>query len=284
MPIDGQLRLSLTVEAPAGTAVTPPAIADKLGPFVVASQTAQAPSGATSDLEAVAPGLRPRGRGRRHADGAAADGQVPGTSRRRDARARDRAGRDHRELAAAGRRRLHRLQGHRPAGRAAAGGAVLAGLAGSPPNARARRPRAAGLAPPAPPDGRAAARRSPPICWRSPSSSASSAACRPTDRGRRSSTSASPRSSATTWPSASGSARRPRPPRSCWRRSSETGGPIAARRAADRPGPGPLRPGQVRPPAPGPATAPDNLHHARTFVEQTAVQKAYGGRAPARTS
>ncbi len=49
MPIDGQLHLSLTVEAPAGTAVTPPATADKLGPFVIASQSAQAPSGASSD-------------------------------------------------------------------------------------------------------------------------------------------------------------------------------------------------------------------------------------------
>ncbi len=44
MPIDGHLRLTLVVEAPAQTAVTLPAIRDKLGPFVVASQTAADPS------------------------------------------------------------------------------------------------------------------------------------------------------------------------------------------------------------------------------------------------
>ena len=42
MPIDGELRLSLLVEAPAGTVVTLPEVGDKLGAFVVASQTAQA--------------------------------------------------------------------------------------------------------------------------------------------------------------------------------------------------------------------------------------------------
>ncbi len=49
MPIDGRLQLSLRVEAPAGTVVTLPEVADKLGPFVVASQTAAAPSSAGAD-------------------------------------------------------------------------------------------------------------------------------------------------------------------------------------------------------------------------------------------
>ena len=40
MPIDGHLRLTLVVEAPAHAVVTLPDIADRLGPFVVASQTA----------------------------------------------------------------------------------------------------------------------------------------------------------------------------------------------------------------------------------------------------
>ncbi len=44
MPIDGHLRLTLVVEAPAHTAVTLPEITGKLGPFVVASQTAAGPS------------------------------------------------------------------------------------------------------------------------------------------------------------------------------------------------------------------------------------------------
>jgi Domain of unknown function (DUF4381) len=46
MPIDGALRLRLTVEAPAGTVVTLPAVADRLGPFLVASGTAPAASSA----------------------------------------------------------------------------------------------------------------------------------------------------------------------------------------------------------------------------------------------
>jgi hypothetical protein len=49
MPIDGQLHLSLVVEAPAGTTVTAPATADQLGPFVVASQTAPAASIGAAD-------------------------------------------------------------------------------------------------------------------------------------------------------------------------------------------------------------------------------------------
>jgi hypothetical protein len=49
MPIDGRLRLSLAVEAPAGTDVTLPAVTDRLGPFVVASETAPAAPGAGSD-------------------------------------------------------------------------------------------------------------------------------------------------------------------------------------------------------------------------------------------
>jgi hypothetical protein len=44
MPIDGALRLTLTIEAPAGTVVTLPAVADRLGPFVVASGSAPAAS------------------------------------------------------------------------------------------------------------------------------------------------------------------------------------------------------------------------------------------------
>ncbi len=51
MPIDGELRLTLTVEAPAGTAVSLPAIADQLGPFVVANQTEPAASSEASDRE-----------------------------------------------------------------------------------------------------------------------------------------------------------------------------------------------------------------------------------------
>jgi hypothetical protein len=46
MPIDGALRLTLTVEAPAGTVVTLPAVADRLGPFLVASGSAPAASSA----------------------------------------------------------------------------------------------------------------------------------------------------------------------------------------------------------------------------------------------
>ncbi len=45
MAIDGRLRLSLLVEAPAPTVVTLPEVADRLGPFVVASQTAAAAAG-----------------------------------------------------------------------------------------------------------------------------------------------------------------------------------------------------------------------------------------------
>jgi hypothetical protein len=51
MPIDGQLQLSLVVEAPGGTAVTLPAVADKLGPFVVASQAAPKVSSDGGGLE-----------------------------------------------------------------------------------------------------------------------------------------------------------------------------------------------------------------------------------------
>ena len=40
MPIDGHLRLTLTVDAPAHAVVTLPEISDRLGPFLVASQTA----------------------------------------------------------------------------------------------------------------------------------------------------------------------------------------------------------------------------------------------------
>ena len=40
MPIDGHLRLTLTVDAPAHAVVTLPDVTDRLGPFLVASQTA----------------------------------------------------------------------------------------------------------------------------------------------------------------------------------------------------------------------------------------------------
>jgi hypothetical protein len=51
MPIDGALRLTLTVEAPAGSVVTLPAVADRLGPFLVASGSAPAASSAPSGRE-----------------------------------------------------------------------------------------------------------------------------------------------------------------------------------------------------------------------------------------